>query len=186
MNARVSAKLVRFFLQVLRARGYIATAFLLLTVAGIYGATRVPNDSAIERLVIPGDPVARATRDFERVFPEGTQALIMLETPDPLSLTALQAALQLERQLGALAHVEAHSLFALFPRRDATSPISAAEAQRMRAFATGTPLFRRAGLLGDHYLGIALELHATSAAERDRALKAIDSLALPLESAGGP
>jgi uncharacterized protein len=186
MSVRVSARLVEVFLQVLRHRGYIAAAFLMLTAAGIYGATRVPNDSAIDRLVIPGDPVARATRDFERVFPEGTQALIMLETPDPLSLTSLRAGLQLERQLGTLPHVEAHSLFALFPRRDATSAISAAEAVRMRAFATGTPLFRRAGLLGDHYLGIALELHVNSATERDRALKAIDSLVLPQESAGGP
>jgi predicted RND superfamily exporter protein len=60
MNVRVSAKLVQFFRQVLRARGYIATAFLVLTMAGIYGAIRVPNDSAIERLVIPGDPVGAA------------------------------------------------------------------------------------------------------------------------------
>ena len=56
----------------------------------------------------------------------------------------------------------------------------------MRTFATGTTLFRRAGLLGDHYLGIALELRVKSPAERDRALAAIDSLALPLEDSGGP
>ncbi len=55
----------------------------------------------------------------------------------------------------------------------------------MRAFATGTPLFRRAGLLGDHYFGIALELRVKSRAERDRALKAIDSLVLPVEAPGG-
>jgi uncharacterized protein len=36
--------------------------------------------------------------------------------------------------------------------------ITAEDAARMRAFATGTALFRRAGLVGEHYLGIALEL----------------------------
>ncbi len=56
----------------------------------------------------------------------------------------------------------------------------------LRTFATGTPLFRRAGLLGDHYFGIALELRVASPAERDRALAAIDALALPLEASGGP
>jgi predicted RND superfamily exporter protein len=56
----------------------------------------------------------------------------------------------------------------------------------MRAFATGTSLFRRAGLVGDHYLGLALELRVDSPAERDRTLAAIDALVLPLEKSGHP
>ena len=67
--------------------------FCVLTAAGIYGATRIPTDSAIERLVVPGDPVAQATLDFERVFPEGDQALLMLESPDPFDPAALIGAL---------------------------------------------------------------------------------------------
>ena len=35
-------------------------------------------------------------------------------------------------------------------------------AERIRAFAIGTPLFGRAGLLGEHYLGIALDLRVNS------------------------
>jgi predicted RND superfamily exporter protein len=58
--------------------------------------------------------------------------------------------------------------------------------ERLRPFATGTPLFRRAGLLGDHYLGIGIELRARSPEDRNRALAAIDSLVLPLEKSGGP
>ncbi len=56
----------------------------------------------------------------------------------------------------------------------------------LRAFATGTALFRRAGLVGDHYLGIALELRVSSNAERDSALSAIDALVLPVEKSGHP
>jgi predicted RND superfamily exporter protein len=186
MSVPASPKLVQVFLRVLRVRGWIAAAFLILAAAGIYGAMRVPNDPAIERLIVASDPVARATSDFDRLFPEGEQALLMLEAPDPLGLAALRAADRLEHALAGIPHVEPHSLLDLYRRAGSTGEISAAEAERLRTFATGTPLFRRAGLLGEHYLGIALELRVQSPAERSRALAAIDSLALPLEAPGGP
>jgi predicted RND superfamily exporter protein len=186
MSVPASPKVVQVFLRVLQARRWIAGLFFILAAAGIYGALRVPNDPAIERLIVAGDPVARATADFDRLFPEGQQALIMLEAPDPLGLAALRAADQLEHELAKISHVEAHSLLDLYRRGSSTGEISSDEAARLRTFATGTPLFRRAGLLGDNYLGIALELRVKSRAERDRVLAAIDSLALPLEASGGP
>jgi uncharacterized protein len=186
MSVPASPKVVQFFLRVLRLRRWIVGAFLILTAAGIYGATGIPDDPAIERLIVAGDPVARATLDFERLFPEGEQALIMLEAPDPLSLAALRAADRLEHELAKIPHVQAHSLLDLYRRGSSAGEISPSEASRLRTFATGTPLFRRAGLLGEHYLGIGLELRVNSAAERDRVLRAIASLALPLEASGGP
>src|SRR5882757_2043933 len=180
------SKVFRFFLRVLHMRGWIVGAFLILTVAGIYGATLIPNDPAIDRLVVAGDPIARATMDFDRLFPEGEPALIMLEGADPLSPAALRTADQLERQLAKIPGVNPHSLLDFFRRADPAAEISASEAERLRPFATGTPLFRRAGLLGDHYLGIGIELRASSPQDRNRALAAIDSLVLPLENSGGP
>jgi uncharacterized protein len=186
MSVPASPKVVQLFLHVLRVRGWIAGAFLILAAAGIYGAVQVPNDPAIERLVVAGDPVALATSQFDRLFPEGEQALIMLEATDPLSLGALRAADALEHGLAKIPHVEAHSLLDLYRRGNSTGEISPDEAAHLRTFATGTPLFRRAGLVGDHYFGIALELGVNSPAERNRALAAIDALALPLEATGGP
>jgi predicted RND superfamily exporter protein len=186
IKVQVSSKFVHIFIRVLRARVAIVVTFCILAVAGIYGALRVPDDPSIERLIIASDPVARATAAFERLFPEGEQALIMLEGPQPLSLAALRAADQLEYQLAGIAHVQAHSLIDFYRRGTAAQEISSVEAERLRAFAAGTPLFRRAGLLGDRYFGIALELRVNSAAERDRALQAIDALVLPLEASGGP
>src|SRR3979409_604840 len=148
------SKVFQFFLRVLHIRGWIVGGFLILTVAGIYGAILRPNDPAIDRVVVAGDPVARATIDFDRLFPEGDQALIMLEGTDPLSPAALRTADQLERQLAKIPGVKAHSLLDFFRRADPAAEISAHEAERLRPFATGTALFRRAGLLGDHYLGI--------------------------------
>src|SRR3984957_13754491 len=184
MNIVVSPKLLRLFLYVLQVRYWVAGIYLVLALAGIYGASRIPTDTAIERLVVAGDPVAQATLEFERVFPEGEQALLMLEAPDPLSQAVLQGAEQLERQLGRIPKVEAHSLLTLFRRADSSADISAEDAARIRTFATGTSLFRRAGLLGEHYFGIALDLRVSSPAERDRALGAIDALVLPLENGG--
>jgi predicted RND superfamily exporter protein len=186
MSVPASPQVVQVFRRVLGARGWIAAAFLIFAAAGLYGAFKVPNDPAIETLIVPGDPLARATLEFDRLFPEGEQALIMLEAADPLNLSSLRAADGLERELAKIPHVEPHSLLDIHRRTGPAGEISAAEAGNLRSFATGTPLFRRAGLLGDHYLGIALELHVESPAERDRALAAIDSLALPLESSGGP
>jgi predicted RND superfamily exporter protein len=47
-------------------------------------------------------------------------------------------------------------------------------------------LFRRAGLLGEHYLGIGLDLHVSSPAQRNAALAAIDALVLPLDGFAKP
>src|SRR5882757_3657740 len=126
MSVPASPKVVQLFLHVLRARGWIAGAFLILAAAGIYGAVQVPNDPAIERLVIAGDPVALATSQFDRLFPEGEQALIMLEAPDPLSADVLRAADALERGLAKIPHVEAHSLVDLYRHGNSKGEISAA------------------------------------------------------------
>ena len=175
MNMLISPKLLQIFRRVLQARRWIVAAFSILAVAGIYGATRIPTDPAIERLVVAGDPMAQATLDFERVFPEGDQALLMLEAPDPFNPDALQSADRLERELNKIPQVAAHSLLTLHRRSGSAETISPDDAAHMRAFATGTTLFRRAGLVGEHYLGLALELRVNSAADRDRALAAIDA-----------
>ena len=186
MSVLASARVVDFFVQLLQLRGWIAGVFLALTAAGIYGALQVPDDPAIERLIVAGDPVARATAEFDRLFPEGEQALIMLEAPDPLGLAALRAADRLERELSKVPRIQVHSLLDIYRRGGQSAEISPDEAAHLRAFATGTALLRRAGLLGDHYFGIAVELHVNSPAERNQALGAIDALALPLEASGGP
>jgi predicted RND superfamily exporter protein len=184
MSIVVSPKLLRIFLHVLRARYWVAGIYLVLAMAGVYGASRIPADPAIERLVVAGDPVAQATLEFERVFPEGEQALIMLEAPDPLNQDTLQAAERLERELGKIPKVEAHSVLTLFRRANSSADLSPQDAVRLRTFATGTSLFRRAGLLGEHYFGIALDLRVDSPAERDHVLAAIDALVLSLENRG--
>jgi len=180
----VPASPAAIFTRILRLRSWIAAGFLALTAAGIYGALRIPDDLAIEHLMVPGDPAARATRDFEQHFPEGEQALLVLETPDPLSPEAVGAASALERELARIPGVEPHSLLTLYRLAVPGAQVGGPQAARLRSFATGTAMFRRAGLLGDHYLGIALELRVHSPAERDRALAAIEARLAPLAARG--
>ncbi|MDT5029625.1 MAG: uncharacterized protein QOE61_6436 [Micromonosporaceae bacterium] len=186
MSMLVSPRMLQLFSKVLKARSAIVSAFLLLTLLGIYGAAHIPTDSSIDRLIVSGDPVAQATREFERVFPESEQALIMLEAPDPLSPAMLQGSRDLELALNKIPKVQAHSLLAIYFRGNPPATITPQDAEKLRKFATGTTLFRRAGLMGDHYLGIALDLNVNTPAERDQALKAIDALVLPLDAAGHP
>ena len=186
MSVPASPGAVRIFSRILRLRGWIAALFLALTIAGAYGALHVPDDLAIEHLMVASDPVARATRDFERLYPEGEQALLILEAPDPLSPAVLAATDRLEGELARIPQVEPHSLLTLYRLAVPGAAAGAAQLERVRAFATGTALFRRAGLLGDHHLGIALELRVHSPAERNRALESIEACLAPLEARGSP
>jgi predicted RND superfamily exporter protein len=182
----VSPRLLQLFLRVLQARHAIVGIFGLLTLAGIYGALRIPTDTSFDRLIVASDPVAQATREFERVYPQGEEALIVLEAPDPLSPAVLQGADQLERELDKIPKVAAHSLLTVYFRSSPPAGIDLTEAAKLRAFASGTSLVRRAGLMGDHYFGIALELQVKSPAERDQVLTAIDAKVLPLHATGHP
>src|SRR5258708_4640979 len=182
----VSPRMLQLFLRVLKARHAIVGVFILLALAGTYGATQIPTDTSIDRLIVASDPVAQATREFERVFPEGEQALIVLEAPDPLSASALHSADQLQRELGKIPHVSPLSLLTVYFRADPPATISAADAEKLRSFATGTLLFRRAGLIGDHYLALALDLRVNSPVERDQVVAAIDAMVLPLDATGHP
>ncbi len=186
MAISVSPTILGLFLRVLKARVAIVGIFIVLTSVGIYGALQITTDTTIDRLIVAGDPVAQATLEFERVFPEAEHALIMLESTDPYDPPALQRAYEIEHELDAIAQVQAHSILTLYFRSKSPAAISASDAQHIRAFATGTSLFRRAGLVGDHYLGIALDLQVNSPVERNRALRAIDALVLPAEHAGKP
>ena len=92
MTVPASPAAVRLFARVLAARRPIVLVFVLLGALGVYGATLIPDDNAIDTLMVANDPDAKATVAFEKMFPEGVHALLMLETPDPLNATALRGA----------------------------------------------------------------------------------------------
>jgi len=187
MSVPASPVAVRIFARILAARRKILIVCVLLGALGVYGATRIPDDNAIGSLSVADDPEARATAAFEKMFPEGVHALLMLETPDPLNEMALRGVDQLEHRLGTITGVDPQSLLTIYRGANPGNTLNPADVDHIRKFATGTRLFTRAGLLGPHFLGIALELHVRSPADRDRMLAAIDAATDPLlRSHGGP
>jgi hypothetical protein len=143
--------------------------------------------AAIDRLIVADDPDSRAARDFERLFPEGEHALLMLEAADPLGPAALRAADDLERKLAQLPHVEPHSILTFF--RHAVQPLPLTPRIRRCACASshsGRRSFAAPAWLGDHFLGIALELRVHSPAERDAALADIEAATQPFAAPAAP
>lgn len=163
MFVPASGAVDRFFLRVLKLRRLIVALFALAAAAGIVGALHVPDDSAIDSLIVPSEPIARATREFERLFPEGEQALLLLDAPGAS---------------GALNAPGARSL---------SGPSAAAlrAADALTAKLAGIPGVEAQRLPGPA-LGIGIELHVDSPADRDRALSAIDGAAASLASPRGP
>jgi len=174
----VSPRMLQLFLRVLKARHAIVGVFILLALAGTYGATQIPTDTSIDRLIVASDPVAAATREFERVFPEGEQALIVLEAPDPLSASALQSADQLERELGKIPNVAAHSLLTVYFRSNPPATISAADAESCAALPRA-PCCSAARVDRGPLLRVGARAAGQFARGTRRALAAIDAKVLP-------
>lgn len=157
------------------SRRILVVVLWLLTVPGAaWLALQLPSDGAIDRLVVESDPEVVRTREFQKIFPEGRQVVLLFEPAgDPYAMEALGELAALERGLTGIKGVVPFSALSLFRR---TSPDLAAEgyAARYRAFATGTDLLRRQGLVGDRHLSVAVTFAAPTAAERDATLEAID------------
>jgi uncharacterized membrane protein YdfJ with MMPL/SSD domain len=78
-------RLAVIFAQVVRLRWWIIAVYAALAPGAVYFALQIPRDNAIGRMVVDTDPAVAATRDFQKVFPERTVALALLESPRPLS-----------------------------------------------------------------------------------------------------
>ncbi len=138
---------------------------------------RIPSEGAISGLVMRDDPDWLATRDFQKVFPEGQFVLLLLESSDPfqpaalVDADALAAALTRVPELTVVSAVDtwrrAHPGFAPTPEG----------AEALRRFATGTKLLRKQGLVGDRFLGLVVGFPSKGARARDGWLAAIDRAA---------
>lgn len=178
-------RLSKLFARVVAARRWIVLAYALLVPFAVLLALRIPQDTAIEHMVVQSDPDVAATRAFHRVFPEQPAALLLVELRDPFAPASLAACRALEARLAKLPHVTAYSLLTVWQRTQGAR--AANQPGALRRFATGTSFFRRQGLVGDDFLGIALTLDVNGPGERDRVLAQIDHVIADATSGGsGP
>lgn len=163
---------------------FVALYAILLPLA-IAQAIKVPTDNAIARLIVSTDPDYRDNQAFQRIFPEGEDVFLLLEARDLFEPATLARVAQIESRLGAIPRVHTFSALSLYERVRPGAP-AAERAAEFRPFVTGTDLFRRAGLIGDGFLGMPLELDVHDPDERDQTLQAIDRALQPFETDRGP
>src|SRR4051812_35259369 len=169
---------------VLRHRAIVLAVYLAVVPAAALLAARIPSQGAIERLTVPSDPDYQATRAFQAIFPEAQPVLLVFEAGDPWSPATLD---RVQRATAALDAVPRVSAFSVLDALRRAQPAAAPEA--LRRLATGTELFRRQGLVGDHFLTVIASLDVRDPAERDAALAGIDcalARAGPVHEVGAP
>jgi uncharacterized protein len=162
------------FRAVVARRAAIVVAYALLAVPAARLATGIPSDEAVQRMVVDSDPDVVATREFRKVFPEKETVLLLAEAGDPFAPAATAGVLAMEH---AIARVPGASPISAVTIAERLRPGIASPERRaeLGAFLTGTPFFRRQGLLGDGFLGIAVDLDAAKPKERGRALAGIEA-----------
>jgi uncharacterized protein len=172
------SRLAAIFAQVTRLRWRIIAAYAALVPGALYLALQIPQDNAIERMVVDSDPAVAATRAFHKVFPERAVALALVESPRPLSDDTVAAVRALQAALDRVPDVTTYSVLTVWDRmrpagRAPAPDDPAGGAGGLSAFVSGTRFFRDQGLVGDRFLAIVLALDVRSAAKRDAALAAV-------------
>ena len=167
-------RLERIFARIVAWRVPILVLATLLVPAAAVLAMRIPSEGAIAGLVMRDDPDWQATRDFQKVFPEGQFVLLLLESSDPFQPAALVDADALAAALSRVPGVTVVSALDTWRRAHPGFAPSAEGAAALREFATRTTLLRKQGLAGDRFLGLVVGFPSSGARARDAVLAAID------------
>ena len=163
-----------FFRFVLARRWWIVAVYAVLLAAAVPFALRVEQDNAIDRLIVQDDPDYLATQAFGKVFGQGEYVVLFAETDRPWAPEVLAKLDTLEKRLQAVPRVSASSVLSVY-RRARADAAPQDNPEGFRAFATGTPLFRQQGLVGEGFYGIPLILDVSGSEQRVAALTAIDA-----------
>jgi uncharacterized protein len=164
----------RFFAALLARRWLVLALYALLIGPAAFYATKVEQDNSIDRLIIATDPDYIATHEFEKVFGEGEFALLLAEAPDPLAPEIVTRVDEIERALLGIPKVAVNSTLSIYRRAKAGFEPTPESLAAFRTFVTGTDLFRKQGLVGDHYLAVGLILDVHGTQDRRVALAAIE------------
>lgn len=185
IGPRGAGRLESFFRAIVARRRSILIAYALVVPLAAAAAARIPSDSAIDRLVVRSDADFGAQEQFRRLFPEHAQIILMLQAADPFAPVVLRRAAEIEAALRQVPRAAPFSALTLFEQARPGGP-AADRPGEFRAFATGTDLLRRQGLVGPGFLGIPVALDVASPADRDRVLGNIDRALAPFLSPPAP
>jgi len=175
-------RLARFFAFVIAKRWLVVAIYALLLPPSAFYAMKVSQDNDIQRVIVPTDPDFVNTKEFQKVFGTGEYAVLLLECEDPFAADVLARVDKIERGVGAIPRVSVNSALSVYRKAKAGFSGTPAEVAAVRQFITGTDLFRKQGLYGDHYLALSVILDVQSSADRLVLLAAVDKA---IDEAGG-
>ena len=164
------SRLEKIFAAIIARRWLVVAFWLLMLPLGAWLALQIPSEGSIDRLVVEADPDVVLTRSFQKVFPEGKQVVLLFEPKsDPFAPEAITELGAIETAVKQVKGAVPFSVLTLFNRTGA-----ALEPAKVREFAFGTPLLRKQGLAGEHFVSIIVTFSAKNAKERDAMLVALD------------
>jgi predicted RND superfamily exporter protein len=178
--------LSRFFAAVIARRWRVVAFYALLLPPSAYYAAQVGQDNSVDRLIVASDPDYAATRAFEKVFGGGEYALLLVDAPDPLAPDVVGKVDALERAIQANPRVTTNSVLSVYRRAKAGFEPTPEALAALRRFAGGTDLFRRQGLIGEHYIAVALLFDVRGSADRLALLAGVEKAIASVESGLGP
>ncbi len=186
MELPAQDRLARLFAAIVARRWWVLALYALVLPPFAHWASQVRQDNSPELLILPTDPDFIALQRFEGTFGAGEYALLLADAPDPFDCEVTRRLERIEHALAAAPRVTANSLISVYRRAKAGFEPTPEGCEALRAFAAGTDLFRRQGLVGDGYTAVALTLEVEGSAERLEALAAIDAALAPIEADLGP
>lgn len=172
----------RFFALIIKRRWLIVALYALILPPSAWFAAKVGQDNDIQRLIVPTDPDFVATREFQKAFGAGEYAVLLAEADDPFAPAVLDRVQKIERALAGVDRVQENSALSIYAQARGGFTPTPEDSARFRAFVTGTDLFKKQGLTGDHFLAVALVLDVKGNADRVNLLHAIDRA---IDQAGG-
>jgi predicted RND superfamily exporter protein len=153
----------RIFTKIVALRVPVLVLFAVLVPASAMLALRIPSEGTIDRLIVPSDPDNIATRAFQKLFPEGQLAILLFEAPDPWRPEVLEQLAANEKALSAVPKVTVYGVLDIYRRvHPDFTPTRPGDVDALRRFATEAKALRRQGLVGDHFLGVAVSMAITA------------------------
>src|SRR6185295_1116215 len=88
--------LASIFRFIVRCRWAVIAIYAALLGPSIYFSLKVPQDNAIDRLIVESDPDYQAARAFEKVFGAAEYVILLAEADDPFEPHVLKRVVELE------------------------------------------------------------------------------------------
>jgi hypothetical protein len=175
----------RFFAGVLANRWLVLAIYAVLLPPAAWYAAKVGQDNSIDRLIVPTDLEAKENREFAKVFGGGEYAVLIAEAPDPFAPAVLARVDRLETALAKVPGLSPSSALSIYRRAKAGFAPTPEQIAGFKAFALGSRLLAKQGLVGPDFLSIALVMDIQGREARAAALASVER-AIADAGGGGP